>query len=266
MFLHIDRASPLAAFEEALGDRPPGVTLLPRRRVRWGTYDVVGATLAGMRAALEQGCDYVSVVSGQDYPIKPVAVLRRHLDGARGAAFMLYFALPNPDWSVPEGGLWRLNRHHYRLGPFQLYLPNRFTPMVPLRQMPLGMKPFAGSNWWTLPRECVHQIVDLLERRPEVARFYRRAALPAEGLFQTILLNSPLAERVVFNDLRYIVWRQGDPHPATLDASDLEAMASSPGFIARKFDAQRDPGLLDLIDERLLGIASGRKGAGHLTA
>lgn len=252
-FLHVDRAVALQPFVDELAAQAADASFLPRYRSRWGTYGIVSATLAGMRAALDAGADYVLVVSGQDYPIKPIEALREHLARSCGAAFMLYFGLPNPEWAVRDAGLWRLNRRHFRIGRWELQVPNRWTPFVPLRQMPQGQRPFAGSNWWSLPSDCVRYLLDLLDQHPEFARFYRRAALPAESLFHTLLLNGPLRDRVVFNDLRYIVWRPGAAHPETLDERHLESLALSPAFIARKFDAARAPGVLDLIDERMLG-------------
>lgn len=254
VFFHVDRAAEIEPFRRALDGDHEGVTFLPRLRSRWGTYGIVSATLSGMRAALKDGADYVLVVSGQDYPIKPVEALRAHLALAQGKAFMLFFALPNPDWTVPEAGLWRLNRRHYRVGRFAVHLPNRWTPFLPRRELPNGQLPFAGSNWWCLPSDCVRFVVEFLDANPRFVRFYRRAALPAESLFQTVLLNSPMRDRVVFNDLRYIVWRPGASHPETLDHSHLEYFETSPAFLARKFDAERDPDLLDVIDERLLGL------------
>jgi hypothetical protein len=97
-------------------------------------------------------------------------------------------------------------------------------------------------------------VLGFLHAHPEVVRFYRRAAFPAESMFQTVLLNSPLRERVLFNDLRYIAWVHGEAHPLTLDESHLPAMVSSGAFLARKFDTVRTPELLDLIDEQLLGL------------
>lgn len=256
IFVHVDRAVPLDPFTAAFKRAGAQAELLPRHRSRWSTYGIVSSTLEGVRAALDHGADYISVISGQDYPIKPVGSLRAHLEASSGAGFMLFFALPNPDWTVPEAGMSRLNRRHYRFGRFSLRLPNRFTPFIPLRQMPLGYEPYAGSNWWTLPRECAAYVIQFLDEHPGFVRFYQRAAFPAESLFQTVLLNSPLRERIRFNDLRHIVWRQGDSHPATLGLGDLPELERSTAFLARKFDAERDPGLLDAIDQRLLGVIS----------
>jgi hypothetical protein len=254
IFLHVDRAVDLRPFREALGGLPDGVEFLPRYRSRWGTYGIASATLAGMRAAVTENCDYALVISGQDYPIKPIDALRDHLRAAEGAAFMRYFALPEPDWPQIDGGMWRLTRRHYRIGRWSIRLPNRVTPFVPLRRMPLGLEPYAGPNWWCLPRYCLQYILGFLDARPEVARFYRRAAFPAESMLQTVLMNSPLREHVLFEDLRYIAWVHGEAHPLTLDGSHFPLMVNSGAFLARKFDAMRTPELLDLIDQRLLGL------------
>lgn len=251
VLVHIDAAVPLDPFASALADHD-NLAALPRWRSRWGTYGVMRATLDGMRECLRTGVDYVSVISGQDYPIKPVDELRDHLQRHAGTAFMTFWELPNPRWSEPDGGLDRVEIRHYRIAGREIQVPGRLTPFFPRRRMPLGLTPYAGANWWTLPRAAVGYVLDYLERHPQVERFYRRSALPAEGMVHTILLNSAWREATVYGNLRHIVWPQRASHPVTLDASHLDELALSPEFLARKFD---DLEVLDLIDQRLLGLA-----------
>jgi hypothetical protein len=249
IFLHIDAAAPLDGFSSVLAGRE-NLEMLARRRSRWGTYGVMRATLDGMRGCRGAGVDYVSVISGQDYPIKPLAQLRDHLGRGTGTLFMTFWELPNPRWLEPDGGLARVEIRHYRIGGREIRVPGRLTPFVPRRRMPLGLTPYAGANWWTLPGAAAEYVLDFLDRHPQVERFYRRSALPAEGLVQTVLLNSHWRDAAVYGNLRHIVWPEGASHPVTLDATHLDELARSREFLARKFD---DVEVLDLIDQRLLG-------------
>jgi hypothetical protein len=45
----------------------------------------------------------------------------------------------------------------------------------------------------------------------------------------------------------------------TLGVFDFEALRNSGAFVARKFDAERDPQVLDLIDQHLLGLDPGAR-------
>jgi hypothetical protein len=258
IYVHVDAQVPQEPFTQALAPYP-SVEWTARHRCRRTSYGLMAATLDGMRAALAGGADYISVISGQDYPIKPVEELRSHLNGRAGTCFMNFWELPNPRWEVPDGGLWRVEVRHYQLGRRRFRIPNRFTPFIPRRRVPLGLTPYAGADWWTLPRAAVQHIVDFVERHPEVVRFYRHTLAPSEGLPHTILLNSPLRDRVVYGNLRHIVFPEGAWHPLTLGVFDFEALRNSGAFVARKFDAERDPQVLDLIDEHLLGLDPGAR-------
>ena len=48
-----------------------------RHRVRWGQYSIVEASLAGLRHLRTLGrFDRVLLMSGQDYPVRPLAEIR----------------------------------------------------------------------------------------------------------------------------------------------------------------------------------------------
>jgi hypothetical protein len=81
-------------------------------------------------------------------------------------------------------------------------------------------------------------------------RYFRTVDVPDEVFFQTILLNSPLRDEIVDDDLRHVVWEEHGV--ALLGPERLDELAASPQLFARKFDVERDPGVLDLIDDRLL--------------
>lgn len=253
IYVHVDGQVPQGPFTRALAAHP-NVVWTERHRCRRTSYGLMAATLDGMRAALGGEADYISVISGQDYPIKPIEELRTHLNARAGTSFMNFWELPNPRWSVPNGGLWRVEVRHYQLGRWRFRIPNRFTPFIPKRRLPLGLTPYAGADWWTLPRAAVQHIVEFVERHPEVTRFYRHTLAPSEGLPPTILLNSHLRDSVVYGNLRHIVFPEGAWHPLTLGMSDFEALRNSGAFLARKFDAERDSEVLDLIDRHLLGV------------
>jgi hypothetical protein len=146
VFLHIDARSDAGPFVAATRDIP-GVRLLPRFESRWGGYGLVAAALAGIEAALTVEADYLLLVSGQDYPVKPVDDFRSFLAANVGTVFMKSYEIPNPQWHVAGGGLSRFDRRHYRLLGRTVTLPNRWTPFVPARELPFGLTPFSGSQW-----------------------------------------------------------------------------------------------------------------------
>lgn len=128
---------------------------------------------------------------------------------------------------------------------------NLFSP--PKRDFLPNIKPYGGSGYWNLSKEAIYYIFDFIDNNPDFVRFFRRSFASDELFFHTILLNSPLKDKIVSNSLRYMNWSGAGKHPAILGEEDLGALRSSSHLFARKFDTTVDSHILDLIDKYLLG-------------
>ena len=111
-----------------------------------------------------------------------------------------------------------------------------------------------GSNHLILSRDAVaYAVNDPYARR--ITQWLRYTGIAEECIFQSVLLNSPLADRIVNDDRRAICWKQaGDPSPMTLTLAQLgwlrEAQAKGQLF-ARKFDTAVDDALLCTLEKDL---------------
>ena len=118
--------------------------------------------------------------------------------------------------------------------------------------MPAGLKPYGGSQWWTLSREAINYIVQFIDRSPAFISFSKQSFIPDEFFIQTIISNSAFAKRVTGDDLRLIIWnRPSPPYPAILTVDDLPMIMASTKHFARKFDTQIDRVVLDALDDRI---------------
>jgi hypothetical protein len=225
------------------------VAFLERHRCHWGGFGHVRATLKGIDWLVTRGTrfDYLVLLTGQDYPIKPNAFIKRFFAARQGKSFMLFDLLPTEWWS-PRGGLDRIEYAHLRFYDHHARVPVK-------RSFPKDLKPYGGGAYWSLSHDAVEYVSRFVRDRPDVVRFFKQVDIPDEIFFQTIVLNSPLAETIVNDHLRYIDWTRG-PRPALLETSDFEALARSPSLFARKFDVQHDEQILDLIDKGLLAAES----------
>lgn len=245
--VHVDRKTDTRVYDamrEGLGDLD-GVTFLPRHACHWGGFGHVQASLKGLREIVERGRDpdYVILLSGQDYPIKPNTYIRDFLERDDGRSFFLHFPLPTDNWA--HGGLHRLRRWHWRYRRLHFWLPLR-------RAVPGGLRPWGGSAYWIVSRSALRTIAEFVAANPSYVRFFRHVDIPDELFFQTILLNSPEAERCVDFRLHYTEWSRM-PAPAILTKEDYPQLVTSPCLFARKFDESVDGEVLDLVDEKLLG-------------
>ncbi len=259
-FIHLDRAARDEAghalgqqFLQQLAARR-NVQLLPRRRCYWGSFEIVQATIAGIEAVLAAATprDRVILLSGQHYPIKPLTYIRRFLEQHPEAEFMDSFPLRLPNRWTQQGGafrdLARILHWHLRIRSRWLHVPvrRRFLDTV-------NLQPYGGSQWWCLSMPCVAEIGEFIRAHPRYLAYFRRCFIPDELFFQTIVSNSSFRNRVVGTDLTYAKWNNPlPPYPAILDSRCLEELLASTALFARKFDATRDPHILDLIDQRAL--------------
>jgi hypothetical protein len=251
-FIHLDRDagnSALRRLRHGLSGLD-NVRFVPRRQVTWASWSVVAATLDCLQEVERTGADPAQTVllTGQDYPIKPAEQIAREAAARPDAAYIRHRPLPIPEWG-PRGGLERLERLHLRAGRRRLVaLPGR-------RRLPDALRAHGGSQLWSLGRPHRRCVLDVVDRRPEIARFFRRTAFPDETFFQTILASSPLNDTLVNDNRRYIRWT-GGASPETLRRADLPELRRSPALFARKLDASVDESLLDAIDDELLSAGN----------
>lgn len=247
--VHVDRRSPQVVHDriaEGLRgvDRVRHLTPVP---CYWGGFGVVRAALAAIDELEGVEYDHAVLLTGQDYPIKPVAEIEAFFDDARGRSFIDCARLPSPRWQ--QGGLSRLDRRywHGELLGRRFHVPNRLLPLRVPRRLPQGLVPHMGGAYWALGREAVDYVREFNRSRPDVARFFEHVDMPDESYFQTVLASSGL--EVVDGDLHYIDWSEGLTSPRVLTARDLPALAATPALFARKFDIEVDAAVLDRLDE-----------------
>jgi hypothetical protein len=251
-FVHVDSKTREPVFRSMIDGLASleTVSFLPRHACHWGGFGHVRASLKGIAAIVESGFDpdYTILLSGQDYPIKPNRAIREFLAEREGRSSFMHFPLPAPHWT--GGGLPRFRDWHLRWRRLHVRIPLR-------RTIPLGLDPWGGSAYWIMSHRALDVVHAFVEEQLEYVRFFAHVDIPDEIFFQTILLNSPLADECDDIRLHYTEWGR-TPAPAVLVASDYPHLADSPCLFARKFDPEVDSGVLDLIDTGLLTWTGGR--------
>ncbi len=279
--IHVDRKTEPEVFERMrapLAGRE-NVVFLPRHLCHWGDFGHVRATLKGIRHLVDHRIDfrYAILLTGQDYPIKPVAEIERFFLEDTDREFIVFSPMPRDEWKgggrFGSGGMDRIERWHFRLFgrpvsyPGKAKFDSRLLTWIwahlnrrfrPKRRFPAGFRPYGGNAYWCLTRECVRHIHDFVSQHRSFVRFFHHVRIPDEIFIQTIVGNSPFAERAAGKDLRFVDWDReraraaGTRPPAVLDSADLPRLAGSSALFARKFDSTVSAGLLDAIDRELL--------------
>lgn len=225
-----------------------------RHRVRWGQYSIVEASLAGLRHLRTLGrFDRVLLMSGQDYPVRPLAEIRTFFEQHPQQQFMEMFRLDQPNWFETQGGPYAPMR---RIRNWHIFYRSRIHLDIPVpRRLPAGLLPHGGSFWWSLTGDCVDHVLDTLDRHPKIERYFRHTFLADETFYQTIIGSSPFAATVDNDFRRYVDWTNPNPTPPrVLEMEDFDKVVASTALFARKMDPVRSADLLARIDRERLQV------------
>jgi hypothetical protein len=263
-----------------------GVEVLNRReRVERGEFSVLSPLLAGLEELLGSkggrprwDFDWLVYLSGQDYPVRPLADFEASLASTPRQGFLTFWDVDRPEnpWRprqartryyaqyrrLPDWTLGPLKaarflgkasplRFHLHYGPFVGWQP-RHTPFEgPVRC-------YGGWQWWTLSRPAVEYLWQAIASDDRLVRWFRKTIAPCEAMVPTVLANSGRFD--LHPDSRRFVDFEGsrDGRPRTLNENDLPRIAAGRFDFARKFEMARGPGLLDRIDAELLGLPTVR--------
>lgn len=250
-FIHIDRKTDTTAYDQELGElgKLPKVQFVERYHCPWAAFGIIKAQRAAMEAALlaDTSFTHLTLLTGQDYPIRPPAEIDAFFEAHVGTSFMDYGA--------------KLHKRRYMDVFFYFagrhwHLPLRRMGIK--RQAPDGIKIVKGWACFTLSRECAEYALNFVRQNPRYVRFFRYAKHTDEYFWHTILFNSPLKETMAKVTLRHELYADKTGHVMVLrkeHLAEIKAKASE-RFFAKKFDARVDPAIMDLIDQDILKITN----------
>ncbi len=223
------------AFVKSLSDLQD-IRFVKRHRCEWGTWGLVSATQTAAQRMLDDfpKVRHVYLTSGSCLPLRPVQELFDYLDARPQTDFIESATTADVPWTV--GGL---DRERFLLRfPFswrrQRLLFDIYVKMQRLigykREIPNGIVPHMGSQWWCLTRQTLSAILDDPERK-RYDRYFRYVWIPDESYFQTLsrLYSRQIESRsLTLSKFDY----QGKPHMFYDD--HLQLLRRSDCFVARK--------------------------------
>jgi hypothetical protein len=249
-FIHIDKKTDIAPFQ-FLAEKKRVTLVEDRVQVSWGAYSIVQATLNGFQAIVQSGypVSLVNLLSGSDYPLKNPVQIHQFFDEHPGENFMQYQVV-HTEW---HEAISRLTEYHLTNYAFlgKYVVQKWLNILMPARTVPDNLVPVGRSQWLSITIEAVKFILDYLNKKPRVVRFFKLTWAPDEIIFQTILYNSDFRSTMINNNLRYIDWSAGKASPKTLDSEDYPLLLASDALFARKFDAVDSTGILNQLDKQI---------------
>jgi hypothetical protein len=237
--------------------------------VDWGSFSYLRMLLAALEWMLERlDPDWLLVLSGQDYPIRPLAEVEAFLEAAAEDAFLgSAWQLDTTSRPGPrrEEFFLRYAYRHYAVPRSTPRPPNAVRRLLYARDLPgglgrrlgvrrvrlpfgPGLRCYVSTDWLTLSRRAAVAVTEHARDEPGLMRFWRRTIIPSEAFFATALLNDP-ALHIARWDRRFVLFPGPEaPHPEVLRHRDLDRLLASDAYFARKFDATVDGEVLDELD------------------
>ena len=258
-FIHIDKKIRLEPFL-SLKDIDRVIFIENRLLCNWGGFSFVKAVINALEEILNSHAsfDYYNLMSGQDYPIKPIHQIVTYLEKNVGKSFISYDEDYTRDWW--RHAVSRYQEYHFTDFSFKgRYIVQAvINKIMPKRKFPLPMKMYGSSisSWWTLQADCAKYLVDFAKKETKLIKFMELTWGADEFFYATILMNSPLKDSIVNDNLRLITWEDGLANPLILKLKDFKLIKDSRKLFARKFDIKVDLDILKEVDEKLLNAKS----------
>ena len=256
-FIHVNVNSDIADHSvlEEIKSKENVFFIEQRQKSTWGGYGIINATLLLLKKCLEKDkYDYISLHSGQDLPIKNKNEILDFLRRNQGKEFVEFFKIPSKGW-WPDNGFDRIEYYWFveEIGlekAWELYEVQKKSNVK--RKCFKNIQHYGGSAWWTITRECAQFIIIYVNKNKNYYDYYKYTFITAEAFFHTIILNSYFKDRVVNNDLTYLEWQTGRPHPKIFTKYDYEKLINSDKLFARKFDTNVDNEIIKMITNRIM--------------
>lgn len=254
-YIHLDKKIDIKSFEYL--KKIEGVYFIENRIVcNWGGYSTLEAMLGSLKEVFENKIDYgfYNLISAQDYPIKTNEEIYQFFASNTQKSFIFYETEDAGNWW--KGAVYRYKRYHLTEFNFKgkSFVERMINIVLPERKFPMFSELYGGSksSWWSLNQECASYLTNFFTKKLNIGKFLRLCWGTDEFVIPTILMNSPLKDRIVNNNLRYIDFSKGGGNPKILELEDLDKLIHSPMLFARKFDTEVDLKVLDKIDEYYL--------------
>ncbi|CDN25880.1 hypothetical protein LFER_1027 [Limosilactobacillus fermentum] len=246
VYIHIDQKMALSSEAKEELDTNKRVHYFSKYDVKWGSFNIVRATVGLMKWALKSpSISYVHLISGQDWPLQDPRKIYDYFENNQ-RIYMDFYRVSDAKKSG-ESLLWwikfwfnydQVNRRstfgkvYHRV----LLVTQRLIRVNRLKKY--GFRDgdvFSGQEWIDVPRDALEYAIKIWDTDLRYQKLFSHSFCPDEFWLQTILGDTQYDSRIDCNIHRYINWeRENGKTPATLDERDYAAIKKGNYFFGRK--------------------------------
>ena len=274
MYIHLDAKTDAGPFLCALEGCGRAYIIEVRRRVYWGGFHAVVATVDMLRAALASPrlYEYLVILQNLDYPLRSNQKINEFFESRRGMEFIRACKIAcTKDWHFSR----KYRIYNERDSDF--YIVKHAKPRVYARKLRLLLQSaptllwngvinecgealpiYYGAAQWAVTRECAQYLVDFYDTHPIFNARMAHIQFPDEEYFHTAVHNSPFKYKCSLYDepeRRWLVnWRNLHyfeyPREITVftDKDFDRLMEQGDALFVRKVRTGASDALMDRID------------------
>ena len=226
--------------------------------------------------------EYYCLMSGQDFPIKPLAFIKDELEKNYPMPFIDCTPYDKDNW------VFHKFKSRYSIIRFNSFLSYKFSKKNPIRKVlrafavfaqkvaektkhssyellaKKGVDLYGGSAWWILPDVAINYIYNEYKENSEIVKMLLETYTPEETFFQIMTKRSPVKDKVEINPKDMVAqncktWAyfsdEGKPfkgHPYVFTINEFDKLKKSDCWFARKFDIEQDMEIVGKICKELL--------------
>lgn len=247
IFLHIDKKADFPnEVEEKLRRSViySNLFFCDRRKINWGGYSQIACELRLFEMALLRNkYRYFHIMSGVDFPIKPMSYIHRFFEENNGFQFVDI----EPD-ELTDKTVWQFRYYHplqeivgrkgsrkYPSFFFEFYMLEVQRKLgVDRRKKNPDIQFKRGPNWVSVTDEFVEY---MLSKKDWIRKTFGKTKCSDEMIVPTLVYNSPFAEKQK-PCMRYIDWTRGNPYVFTID--EYDEILSSDALFVRKVSLEKE--------------------------
>lgn len=245
-YVHIDRKSPIR-----VGDISKRAKVFSEFKINWGAVEHLKAFLLLIEKAYASGekYDFYHLITGQDFYACNFDEFDKLLQ--IGKNYVSYFSLPRKGWW--HGGLdivrykslaskYDLRQRKFKLLDVLYYWWQRLITKG--HTLP-SYRLYGGLVYCSISGGAIDWVLDSDISKDLLLRL-ENTTCGEEIFFQTVLLNSPLKNSIVNNNLRYTDWSVHCP-PKFLNDEDYDKIIKSHNIFCRKIDSNLSSKLISKL-------------------
>ncbi len=245
VYLHIDKS---AAFSYK-NINATFVPVLPNYYCSWGAYNVTRATFDLLKRAHKDNNDYYVLISGEDFPIKPINKIVEFFKTHEGISYINLLPLEEVKKDVlvdyptfikrfsfvhipicHNNKIFSILKHRF-LSNFKK-LQKKFTFL----RFKTPRDIYVGENWFNLNRRDVEKLLKEFRKSKWLRFRLSFGLLMEEVLPHTLLKRSLNNDKWVNDSLRFTIWKPNTGSPEVLKSENISDAINSNDLFARKFE------------------------------